>query len=639
MIAFDLVRGEWKKKDGKKDVLTCGEVALYPEEAARVDASASVKNEGLVLCEGEIDALSAWQAGFAAVTFTCGAKGANNKPELIERLLVLPGSAGGVTLLYDGDADGRKGAEVVARMIAEGGGRARIGALPDGQDVNDVYRQGGSEALRRVICATQPYTWHDQERKAEGADDDENPLLLDRAPPIHPDVYALALLPPVLAETASTFRLGHERDLYLSAALAAISACLPNVAGEYGDSPVPLRPSFYVCGVAGAASGKGVAKWGERLVGPVDEVLREEARAAHAAWEAQRRQAEEAGEPFEEPEPPKTGSLILPANASAAAFHKALADRDGRALAFETEIDTLFNALGREWGKYDDTLRKAYHHERVSYLRKGEEVSIAEPTLALVLTGTESQARRLFPTSEHGTYSRFAIYYFEPSLTWIDQRPTAEAAQRRKLFDRWGGEVLRLFQALRERRSVLLFELTPEHWDQQRNTFAPMMKRLSKAGATHLSDVVKRAGVTAFRVTMVLRLLRAFCDGESLGDDVTCLRATDADVEAALWLACTWCDHAIRFGLTLHEQPTPHPADERLRRLLPQLGERFATHEMRAAAHDLGIEVVERTTQRDLERAIELGWIRKMKKGGWEQIDDRALDVRMSDVSDRVKVQ
>ena len=467
-------------------------------------------------------------------------------------------------------------------------------------------------------------------RRAEKEREKDTPLPLDEAPPIRPDVYDH--LPPLLAETADTFKLKHERDLFLSAALATLSSCLPNVAGYYGHNAELLRPHLYVCGVAVAAGGKGVAKWGERLVRLVNEALREEAQLDRAAWEARRKQAEEAGAPFEEPAPPETGSLLLPANASAAAFHKALADRGGSALAVETEIDTLLNALGQEWGKYDDTLRKAYHHERVSYLRKGEEVSIPEPALALVLTGTESQARRLFPTSEHGTYSRFILYYFMASLRWVDQRPTTDAAKRGALFDHRATEVLRLFQTLRERRETLLFELAPEHWDRQEETFAPMLKKLSRIGAEHLADVVKRAGVTAFRVAMVLRVLRAHSHGEPLGDEVSHLKATNEDVEAALWLACTWCDHALRFGLTLHQQPAPRPADERLKKLLPHLDAQFTTNEAAVLAEETGMDVNERTILRDLRHAEKLGWVRSLKKGTWEQVEESSVSI-LSDVS------
>lgn len=460
---------------------------------------------------------------------------------------------------------------------------------------------------------------------------------LEGASPL-PHVYNE--LPEPLREAASTFEERHERDVFLTSALPAFGACMPNVEGYYGHVPEPLSPDTYAAIVAGAAGGKGPAKWGRRLAKKVNQHIEEKSRKVRERWQARKQEHEaneETEEPFNEPKPPKK-SLFLPANTSAASFHSGLKDREERALVVETEIDTLTNALGQEWGKFDDTLRKAFHHEPTSYRRKGEgSVELEYPQLSVVLSGTPRQFAKLMGSSESGLYSRFALYYFEAPPMWISQKPTKEALDKIERFDDYAEQILEMWKDLSSRDQAIRFRLTDEQWQLHEKVLRELLHEAALDGRGHMSDVYKRAGVQAFRIAMTLTVLRAVENGVPLrmADE---LEAETTDVRTALDLAATYADHAVRFAEDRLDEVEPvDPQSHRIAVMLRGVEERFTSGDAYEVAASEGITVSERTLREDLKRAKKRGLIRAISDNGdWEKAGpDAASD--LSDPSDAVK--
>jgi twinkle protein len=90
--------------------------------------------EEVYICEGEIDALTLWQAGIKNVVgVTCGA--GTFHPEWIDQLA----KAKKIFLCYDPDEEGQKGAREVGRRL--GYDRCFNVALPDGQDLNEFFQK------------------------------------------------------------------------------------------------------------------------------------------------------------------------------------------------------------------------------------------------------------------------------------------------------------------------------------------------------------------------------------------------------------------------------------------------------------------------------------------------------------------
>ncbi|MFI6049028.1 toprim domain-containing protein [Streptomyces violascens] len=90
----------------------------------------------IAICEGEIDTVSAWQAGIPAI----GVAGAQNWKPIFNRLIR---GYNEVVTLADGDDAGLK----LADTIAEKNEHATTRQMPNGLDVNQYYQDHGAQAL------------------------------------------------------------------------------------------------------------------------------------------------------------------------------------------------------------------------------------------------------------------------------------------------------------------------------------------------------------------------------------------------------------------------------------------------------------------------------------------------------------
>ena len=397
---------------------------------------------------------------------------------------------------------------------------------------------------------------------------------------------------------------------------------MPHVSGYYGEVPNRLGPQFYTAIVAGAAGGKGAVRQARELTSKVDAHIRERYEHELERWKQGREAAEMAKEPFTEPRPPER-SLMLPANTSAAFFHRGLADRDERALVIETEVDTLTNAMGQEWGQFDDTLRKAYHHEPVSYGRKAEgTVALRGPHIACVLSGTPGQFTRLMGSTENGLYSRFATFAFDTVDAWRSQQPHREAIEKAERFAGvYADEVMSLFLELQGRPEAIRFKMTNEAWAEHTQTFSAALRRAQLEGKGHMADVLKRAGVVAFRAAMILSVLRLHAAGVDLSR-VDTIEADLVDVRTALQLATTYAEHSIAFAdRHLEVAQPPDPVTVRIAAMLKGVGVSFSSSEAYDAARQAGIDVSDRTLRKDLKEAEKRGLIESLTaRGDWRKI-------------------
>ena len=205
-------------------------------------------------------------------------------------------------------------------------------------------------------------------------------------------------LPPFLDSVMRSAISPSDRDMLLIGAITVLSSTLGKVNGVYDERIV--YPNLYLFVSADAGMGKGALTLCRELVAPINAELRAVARLQSAEADSSK-----------EKDTPML-ALIIPANSSASAFIKTLADNNGTGLMFETEGDTLSQTLKSDYGNYSDTLRKAFHHEPVSLCRRKDRefLELDCPKLSVVLAGTPGQVRNLIQDSENGLFSRFMYF-------------------------------------------------------------------------------------------------------------------------------------------------------------------------------------------------------------------------------------
>jgi len=111
-------------------------------------ARQSLRSDGeCVLVEGNFDVMGLHARGIQNVVAPLGTAFTPEQARQIKRF------APGVTLLFDGDSAGRRAARTAREACREAGLHARVATLPDGTDPDDLARQQGPEAVRRVLGA------------------------------------------------------------------------------------------------------------------------------------------------------------------------------------------------------------------------------------------------------------------------------------------------------------------------------------------------------------------------------------------------------------------------------------------------------------------------------------------------------
>lgn len=136
---------------------------LYNGFAAR---AAAHKGARVVAVEGYVDVIAMVEAGFEAAVAPLGTALTDEQLQLLWRMADEP------TLLFDGDKAGRRAAyraiDLALPHIKPGKSLA-FGALPDGQDPDDLVRRGGREAMENVLARTEPLAAMLWQRETETA--------------------------------------------------------------------------------------------------------------------------------------------------------------------------------------------------------------------------------------------------------------------------------------------------------------------------------------------------------------------------------------------------------------------------------------------------------------------------------------
>jgi hypothetical protein len=232
--------------------------------------------------------------------------------------------------------------------------------------------------------------------------------------------------------------------------------------------------------------------------------------------------------------------LFMPANSSSTALYQTLHDCGGSGLIFETEADTLATSLKQDYGNFSDGLRKAFHHETISYNRRKEReyVEIQNPRLSVVLAGTPRQIRNLIPDAENGLFSRFIMYRAELKMEWEDVF-AEHAMSDDDYYNALGSQFYALYSRLKALDYKLIFKLSLE----QRTKFNEMFENWQlEAFDTHgagITPSVRRMGLIAYRMAMILSVLRL----DPQGTMPSTLMCTDTDFAFALDSVGILIDH------------------------------------------------------------------------------------------------
>ena len=420
-------------------------------------------------------------------------------------------------------------------------------------------------------------------------------------------------LPAFLQKVVARSDSNEDRDMMLLGALVTLSSCLPNVFGKYGGKRV--YPNLFLFISAQASAGKGNLVYCRQLVNPIHQALRGQTREDKQEYKTGMREYDllkwkEAALP--KPEKPGEQMLFIPANNSASGFFQVLFENDGRGLVFETEGDTLTHAFKAGGGHLSDGLRMGFQHEMISFHRRkdNEHVEITCPCISLVLSGTHRQVTLLIPDAEDGLLSRFIFYLMNLRPDWKDMLDE-DIEDMEEYFDALGQEFFSFYNVLCDHPDIR-FCVTPEQHKQFKEFFIQLQAKYLALQGMHFMATIRRLGIIAFRLAMILTTLRMMESG-NFSQKLEC---RDSDFQRVLSMIRVLVQHSSQVFSQLPAVDKSSMPKNRKEKFLDQLPAKFNSKEFIELAKSLSIH--ERTANRYIALFCEKGCICR------EQVDSYA---------------
>lgn len=362
-------------------------------------------------------------------------------------------------------------------------------------------------------------------------------------------------LPNFLQQIVAKSNSPEDADLLLLGSIATISASLPNIYGIYAEREV--FPNLFLFVTAQASAGKGRLTLCRKLIEPIHRQLRETNKIEYEEFKRKQTEyvANKKDPDAEQPEEPPLRTLIIPANSSATAVFQILNDNKGVGLIFETEGDTLAQTFKSEHGNYSDGFRKAFHHETISYNRRKDRefVELNKPKLSTVLSGTPRQIKSLIPDAENGLFSRFMFYYINVRLVWNDVFLHSDADTLDFFFDKLGNQFFELYKFLQQSEPIK-FSFKKTQQAQFNNFFNSIQKEYTDSFGLDIVASIRRLGLIAFRISMILSALRILERGY-IGTPIVC---SDSDFKSTIAIVDVLLKHTAKvFQELMPQSETP----------------------------------------------------------------------------------
>lgn len=404
--------------------------------------------------------------------------------------------------------------------------------------------------------------------------------------------------------------------------LLITGAMMPDVSCKISWSEI-IRTQFYVAIAGPAASGKSLIKRAAHLFMIHSSQIEGESQAEcdklaaeHKAWkECMKKQAkEEDCDCGAEPQQAKPIKLLLSTHISESKLTELMANNPFYpTLLYDTELD---RAMETKEFPLSPCLRQAYEGEPFSsHTHAHGSLSVKNPKLSLLVSGTPAQLSRFCKNKEDGMTSRILTLFLPEApykpITPLTPEMYHEAYQKE--------EALRMFtltfsNLLRQKK--IAFTFNNESRDAIDGYFKKVSQRYADYGSDPLNSFLRRLRSMVIRICMIL----AVCDlyqKNSLTDGIHELPAE------IIKTVLGWCDYLIeqhiRLLSTLPEnEPTGDGKELKYKAVFEKLPCEFTLDIAKEVYEKIaGISI--RTTQRQLKKMIKAGLLEQPRHGTYKK--------------------
>lgn len=406
-----------------------------------------------------------------------------------------------------------------------------------------------------------------------------------------------------------------EKIMCLFAATAMTGALMPKVRVNYANQI--SYPALMAHIIFPPASGKGKLNQLSKLLDQIkseqmakNDGLMTKYHADLRNYEKQRKKGE-AGEP---PVRPKLQVLHISGNTTSSMFMAQLADNgaDMMSLVFETETDALSNMMGSKFGLDNSMmLRKAFHHETISHMRRinSEHLVVTTPKMVVILSGTPSQMYKLFGNTKDGLFSRFLFVRGYSPAEWKDVQPQEGQIPLDDLFTNKSLEYKELYDFFASLEVEVTF--TDHQWEVMNSFGSERQNESIQEGSPEMVSLARRHTLFIVRIAAIFTMLRYREQGLK-GCQVCC---SDIDFLNACWMAKQSYENSAQLFRELSE--TELNGSDRHLDFFEKLPNSFKKSELAALRDQMKIK--DKTVERYLKKLCETGYLVPIKKGFYEK--------------------
>lgn len=359
-------------------------------------------------------------------------------------------------------------------------------------------------------------------------------------------------LPRVLADAVRPAADATQFDLLLIGSISVCSTLVPGVTGNLKHEW--CAPPLYTLLIGPSGSGKGCITPLAKMAEPwqkyvfdnshhkVEEYKKQ--KEAYELYKMQERQGKKKttpGTPPEEPTPVYQKELHLGGYTSTARMIEQLEiNYPYASLLFESELESVNNTLGQDFGSYGYILNQAFHHETITSSSKSSGTHIVRrPLLGFLATGTPSMFSQLLPSTESGLFSRLMTYRIHGFAGYQPLSSSDSNFRSAFYYDDLGQRMLDIAIHLDGSPTFVSFS------DKQRKRLDRYFEReyynVRVFGNDDVTSVVLRHRLIIFRIAMVLTALRK---GEKRDMELN-WEISDRDFETAFHIGTTAMKHSL----------------------------------------------------------------------------------------------
>lgn len=414
-------------------------------------------------------------------------------------------------------------------------------------------------------------------------------------------------LPITLKQCIDLMDTYEERKIATYAVITLAGSLMANVAVNYDGSI--NHPQLMLLISYPPASGKGKLNHLLELINSVNVEITDQtvqlARKYKSALDIYKANIKK-GEMNDEPIRPNQPLYLIPGNTTSSKLMQQLAENGDSqvGLIFETETDALANMLGSTHGIDNSMmLRKVYHHEAISQMRKtkDEHFVVSRPKLSIIISGTPSQIPNLFANNNDGLFSRFMLVSGTSPIVWKDVKPVKGSIPLSAQFKALGNEFYALWKHHCNQKTLNIV-FSDHQWSIINNQGDYFQAICLEEGGENAVSIARRHMNMLTRIASILTATRHY-ESRSESDTIQC-NMTDFNI--ALGLITYSFDQALALFCKLPGEVHRYP--KRAMELYSKLPDIvFSTNQIKPIIDEMKVSV--RTIERYIKELKETGLV------------------------------